>query len=136
MITLSIILFFIVLRWDVYSDYNKWKTGIPVKHGKEAVIRGVYLIPSFVTLYLFKHPVGFWSIVFTALVIIGLMGSFYWELFDGWYNKLRGFKWRFNGSKDPDDSKLDRFLYNLNDFWEGVLKISLIILFLTLYIFL
>jgi hypothetical protein len=58
----------------------------------------------------------------------------WWELFDGFYNKMRGFKWRFNGTIDADDSKLDQFLYKIGDTWEGILKIGLILISLIAYI--
>jgi hypothetical protein len=131
MILLGILSFILVLVWDVLSDYRKWVNKIPVKHTYEALIRGLLLIPSFVFLVLPKEQSI--TLYFTTAALIS---SVWWELFDGFYNKIRGFKWRFNGSRDPDDSKLDMFLYNIGDTWEGVLKISLIILFLTFYIIL
>jgi len=69
-------------------------------------------------------------------VILGMQGAWWWEFFDGFYNKLRGFSWRFNGSHDPDDSKLDKFLYHLTRRKQTYLKWGLIILFTTLYIIL
>ena len=125
-----------VLRWDILSDYDKWKKHIPVNHTKEAVKRGLLLLPTFALLLWPKlaTPNTFWYIVAEITVVTGVMFSIWWELFDGWYNKLRGFKWRFNGSVDEDDSVLDRFLYNIGDTWEGILKWGLIITFLLTYI--
>lgn len=135
MIILSLILFFIVLGWDLRSDYKKWKEGVHVKHTKEALTRGLLLIPAISLLVVPKViNTSFWYFLWVSTVSVGLYGSLWWELFDGIYNKLRGFKWRFNGSVDSDDSKLDRFLYKIGDFWEGVMKVGLILLFLILYI--
>lgn len=134
--TLAITLFFFVLRWDVYSDYKKWKENIPVKHTKEAIIRGVLLLPSISLLVLVKligNNFTFSSLLLYLFLTIGLLGALWWEFFDGWYNTLRGFKWRFNGSVDEDDALTDRILYKIGDFWEGVLKIGLILLFAVLY---
>lgn len=61
-------------------------------------------------------------------------GVLFWELFDGFYNKIRGFSWRFNGSKDEDDSWLDKLLYNLSPKQQMLLKWGLISIFTTLYI--
>lgn len=61
-------------------------------------------------------------------------GAIWWEFFDGFYNKIRGFSWRFNGTVDPDDSFLDKLLYKLSPSQETILKWGLIIIFTTLYI--
>ena len=126
---IAILWYFGFLYWDVKSDYKKWLQQLPVKHGKEAVQRGLLLMPSFILL-MWNTDWTIWNGISALL----LMGSAYWELFDGWYNKLRGFKWRFNGSVDPDDSLLDKFLYKIGDTWEGVLKIGLILASLTFYL--
>lgn len=136
LITLAFILFFLVLRWDVYSDYKKWKNGIPVNHKKEALIRGVLLLPSISLLVLVKligNSFTFSNLILYLFLTVGMLGSLWIEFFDGWYNSLRGFKWRFNGSVDEDDALTDRILYKIGDFWEGVLKIGLILLFTVLY---
>lgn len=135
---LAAIVFYLVLRWDVFDDYIKWKEGRAVKHFKEAIIRGVLVLPSAVLLYWPKYITceSWRSYVFYAAIVIGLIGAVWWEFFDGWYNKKRGYRWRFNGSVDKDDSWFDKFLYGIGDVAEGILKISLILLFLALYIFL
>lgn len=134
---LSLISFFIVLKWDVNSDYKKWLDKKPVNHFKESLIRIVYLIPSVCFLAYPKiiNIQNFWYVLLQILQSSLLLSALWWELFDGWYNKKRKFKWRFNGSVDLDDSKSDKFLYKIGDFWEGFLKIILILLFLLLYIF-
>lgn len=132
----AIIWFFIILRWDVYSDYKKWKVGTPIDHFKEAVIRGVYLLPSHIFLFTVKTHTGnnFWDFLLYITIVSGLLFSIWWEFFDGWYNKLRGFRWRFNGSVDKDDAMLDKLLYKLGDKAEGLLKWGLIVTFFFLYI--
>jgi hypothetical protein len=136
-IGLSVILFFLILTWDVNSDYDKWKQGIRVNHTKEALLRIALLTPSTILLAVPKLLNSPKTIDHYALYIglaACLLFAIWWELFDGWYNKKRGFKWRFNGTVDDDDSTLDRFLYSIGDTAEGVLKIGLIALFLFLYI--
>jgi hypothetical protein len=127
-IVLATVLFFTVLYLDVESDYKKWKLNKPVKHLKEWIFRALFLVPSILLLTL---P----SVNILNLIIASFMeGSIWWELFDGFYNKIRGFAWRFNGSKDKDDSWLDKLLYNLSPKQQMLLKWGLISIFTTLYI--
>jgi hypothetical protein len=125
---IGILLFIAVLWWDVTSDYKKWKKEIPVKHTKEMIIRCLLLTPSALCFLLYNF-----SLISIPIVIL-MQGAWYWEFFDGFYNKLRGQPWRFNGSSDPDDSKLDTFLYHLNNRQEAFLKWGLIALFTAGYI--
>lgn len=138
-ILISVAVFFFVLKWDVEADYKKWKEKIPINHAKEGVIRILLLMPS---IFLFAFPkIAASNLSFDAWCLYltlstGFIFSLWWELFDGWYNKKRGFKWRFNGTIDADDAMLDRFLHKIGDTWEGVIKIGLIVSFLTAYILL
>lgn len=133
-IIISVILFVVVLRWDVNSDFKKWQNEIAVNHFKEGVIRSLLLIPSTLLLLFPVFGMSMWQIVGKLSVALGLEFAVWWELFDGLYNKKRGKPWRFNGSVDKDDSILDRFLYKIGDRWEGVLKLGLITTSLVLYI--
>lgn len=117
-----------VLWWDIISDYKQWKKKIPINHGNQLVLRAFVLIPSILLLVL---P---YESIFNVLAAICMEGAIWWEFFDGFYNKIRGFSWRFNGSKDPDDSFLDKFLYKLSPVEETILKWGLIIIFTILYI--
>jgi hypothetical protein len=129
-IMFAIIWFAGVLWWDVESDYRKWKNNIPIEHTKEMIIRCLLLTPSGVAFWL-GNP----SLLILP-VIVCMQGAWWWEFFDGWYNKKRNKPWRYNGSTDPDDSKLDSFLYHLSAKKQGFLKWGLITLFTTLYILL
>lgn len=127
--------FYHQLRRDVLSDFRKWVQNIPVKHTKEAIMRVINLSPSFALILwpkLYWHH-NFWL---ASLTSAGIIFSIWWEFFDGWYNKIRGFHWRFNGSVDKDDSFLDKFLYGIGGTWETLLKWGLIILALIGYILL
>lgn len=128
--------FYGILKWDVHTDFEKWKRGIPVNHTKEAVIRGVYLLPSHILLFWPKIQsiTGVWDFILYVVLVSGILFTIWWEFFDGWYNKIRGFKWRFNGSVDKDDPILDKFLYSIGDTWEAILKWSLIATFIFAYI--
>lgn len=117
-----------VLWWDIISDYKQWKKKIPINHGNQLVLRAFLLIPSILLLVLPYESIS------NVLAAICMEGAIWWEFFDGFYNKIRGFSWRFNGSKDPDDSFLDKFLYKLSPVEETILKWGLIIIFTILYI--
>jgi hypothetical protein len=129
-ILFAIIWFAGVLIWDVASDVRKWKNNIPINHTKEMITRCLLLTPSALALWLNNFSI-------VALpIVLAMQGAWWWELFDGFYNKMRGFKWRFNGSKDPDDSRLDSFLYHMSATKQTLLKWGLIALSTTLYIIL
>lgn len=133
-IIISALAFKKVLLWDVNSDYQKWKDKIPVKHTKEWFDRALRLIPSFIFLYIPLVNSSLWSLVISFLVVFGVIFSVWWELFDGLYNRKRGFRWRFNGSIDSDDPFLDKFLYKIGDKKEAILKLGLISIFTILYL--
>jgi hypothetical protein len=116
-----------VLYWDIRSDYRKWKAKKPINHINEWVLRIFLMVPC---VYLLSHGQSIWKVITAALMI----SSIWWELFDGFYNKVRGFPWRFNGTVDPDDSFLDKILHKLSPLQETLLKWGLIVIFTTLYI--
>lgn len=129
-IILSILWVIGVLIWDLLSDFKKWKKDIPVKHTDEALLRVLILLPAIA---------GFSAPDFDPLTMVSaaaMIFSWWWEFFDGFYNKLRGFSWRFNGSHDDDDPVLDEFLYKFSAKQQMLLKWSLIILTTILYIIL
>jgi hypothetical protein len=127
-ILIALAWFIVVLRWDILDDFQKWQNNIPINHAKEWRIRGLYMIPSFI---LFILPqINWWQ----PVIVFFMIGSIWWEFFDGFYNKLRNKPWRFNGSVDPDDSILDKFLYKIGDTWEAVLKWGLILVSVALYV--
>lgn len=131
LIILAITAFVSVLRWDVTDDVSKWKKGIPVKHGKELIPRILLLLIPGILFSIVALP-SWWAI----LVIPFMMGSWWWEFFDGFYNKERGFTWRFNGSVDADDAKLDKLLRHFSPVMQGVIKWFLITGFTTLFVIL
>lgn len=126
--SLAAIWFFLILKNNVDNDYEKWEQGIPVNHTKEAFIRALLLIPSTVALCL-PFPISVGNIIAASM----LQATVWWEFFDGWYNKKRGLPWRFNGSRDKDDSWLDRFLYGLTSLEQTLLKWGLITLSIIIY---
>jgi len=120
--------FILVLWWDVWTDYKRWQRKIPINHVDEWVLRIVLLAPTIHLLSLPYDPV--WIFLPASLMV----GALWWELFDGFYNKIRKFPWRFNGTVDPDDSWLDKILHKLSPLQETILKWGLIVISTTLYI--
>lgn len=129
-ILIAIILFFIILRWDVYSDTKKMK----VNHTKEAWIRVAFLLPSYLCFLLPFDTSNVWMIISKVIVAALMMQAWWWEFFDGWLNKRRGHSWRFNGSDDEDDAKLDNVLQRMLPKQQALFKWGLITLFTILYI--
>lgn len=105
MILPAIITYLAVLAWDLWSDYRKWLRSRTVNHKKEAILRMILLIPSGI-LFMWDQP---WFFIFA---VVPLMGFWWLLLFNGIYNRLRGFGWWFAGSVDPDDSWIDRWIYS------------------------
>jgi len=130
MIWLATILFFVVLTCDLFTDYNKWLKNRSVNHTKEAWVRILLLMPSIVS-FIWIHP----GSTFWASICVLLMEFFaYWLLFDGIYNRVRGFDWWWTGSIDPDDSNLDIILRNIGPLFHQIIKISGTIIFWTIYL--
>ncbi len=131
MIWLAVISFFAILTWDIITDYRKWLKKRSVKHTDEAWLRVLLMIVPTVMFCISHTP----SFDIWVLIDVALMEFFwFWLLFDGLYNKLRGFGWWFAGSDDPDDSVLDDFL-QANPVAGAILKIGGLLLFTSIYIF-
>jgi len=130
MIYAAVISFFAILAWDVITDYRKWLKHRGVKHTDEAWLRVLLMIaPTIFFCIAHKPHFDIW-----VLVNVALMQFFtFWLLFDGFYNKIRGFDWWFAGSDDEDDAWLD----NIIQAWPWmarIIKIAGVILFITIYI--
>lgn len=130
MIKIAITLFLVVLGADLWTDYRLWQDGLPINHVRGAWLRTAALMPTVAIL------AGFWPrwgelgipekwLALLATTIL-MVGAVFWTVFDASFNLLRGFPPMFNGSVDPDDSKLDTFLMTIPALWEAVLKIGLV----------
>lgn len=131
LLVLGIIWFLIVLVADLYSDYQKWLDKRVVNHTLEGWERGIFLLPSiaFIGFYFDGNILKY--------VDLTLLEAFiYWTLFDGLYNKLRGFDWWFFGSfGDPGgDAKLDVLQAKLGLIGTKILKFGGILITLILFI--
>lgn len=128
-ILLAVMLFFLVLWWDINDDYKKWKNNISVKHGKEALIRILLLIPSIILLN-FTLPIDIVKILLT----IALEAFTYLLLFDGIYNIKRRQNWWFLGTVDKDDALWDKIQRKIPLWLLKILKIGIPIGLLYMYI--
>lgn len=133
MIAIPIILFVAVLAWDVATDYKKWKNEqYNLNHTKEWWLRVALLFPS-VTGFALLLPVNW----IAGCGLSAAMCAFvWWLLFDGIYNKLRGFGWWYNGSDDGEglDANTDEWLRGRKLWVQIAVKVGLAVLFTTLYI--
>jgi hypothetical protein len=82
MIEGAIILFFVVLAWDLIADYRKWLKERVINHDREWWIRVALLVPSGV-FFSWGHPWEMW------IVAAAMMGFWWLTLFDGIFNLLR-----------------------------------------------
>ena len=129
-ILIAILLFLVILRWDVKSDAKKTK----VDHTKEAWIRAAFLLPSYLCFLFPIDNTNVWMIISKLVVTALMMEAWWWEFFDGCLNIEKDHSWRFNGSDDKDDAISDNILQELSPVKQAILKWGLIILFTTLYI--
>lgn len=120
LLLIAILLFLLVLRHDIRTDYRKWLKGLPVLHTNDALYRTLLMLPAFV-FFLLAHGKGDWRLMVS---IICMLFFTYWLLFDGLYNKVRGYGWWFTGSDDPDDAATDNFLQNIPHWLHVTIKLT------------
>lgn len=130
MIWIAVISFFAILAWDVITDYRKWLKHHSVDHGAEAWLRILLMIVPTVFFCIAHTPeFDIW-----VLTNVGFMQFFtFWLLFDGLYNKLRGYGWWFAGSDDQDDPFLDDLIQKYPKL-AAILKVAGAVIFITIYI--
>lgn len=125
MIIIPVILFFAVLFWDVISDVKKWRRELTIYHTKEAWLRCALLIPSTILFTVFHPDKTLWILVLSLL----MQFFTFWFLFDGLFNKLRGFSWWKSATMDGKDNSF------LDSLQAKTIKILGMILTVGLYIF-
>lgn len=125
---LPIAIFLTVLTVDLITDYRKWLRGKRVRHTWEAFVRVLCLVPAIILLTRFEW---YWFPVPALMVMF-----WYWLLFDGFYNTLRGYGWWFTGSDDPDDAHSDNLLQELTLKQHIILKLSGCLVTAGVYIYL
>lgn len=119
-LAIAIILFTLVLRYDIRSDYRKWLKNIPVDHSRDAWKRSLLLLPAMAFFIIAKGP-GSWPLM---VYTISMMFFTYWLMFDGLYNHVRKFGWWFTGSNDKDDAGTDNFLQSVPKWLHILIKLA------------
>lgn len=126
----AILLFVAVLIWDVITDYRKWLKSKAVDHKKESWLRIILLLPSMI-FFIIAHSQNTWWVFVDVWAMTGFV---FWFLFDGIYNKLRGFNWWFTGSDDADDAGTDNFLQTIPHWLHVTIKVLGMAASVTIYI--
>lgn len=129
-IPVCVLLFYLVLRWDINDDFKKWLANKGVNHKREFFLRIALLVPCVVG-FTYVNPLPWYY----GFIISGLMvGSAFCLLFDGLFNNKRRFNFWFNGSKGPHDrSRFDDFWHNMPDWKEATIKIGASLVFVAAY---
>jgi hypothetical protein len=117
------------LIFNLYKNYRLWLANKPVNHKKGLILVAAMYAP---VIFLWADYSDL-SILIGISISSGLLASWYWFLFDGLYNILRGFGWWFTGSDDADDARFDDFLQKIPKWAHVLIKTGLIILFTYLY---
>jgi hypothetical protein len=98
------------------------------------MIRAILLIPSTVWFTLIHPGQFFW----VGVCAIAMQGFVFMFLFNGIYNRLRGFEWWFEGgNNDPtekDSSVIDLVLSKIGRFWSQAIVITGTIVSVGIYI--
>lgn len=137
-IILAIILFILLLLWNVDRHYQKWRYGqqqpdtgntTPILHVPETIIRIIAFIPVFALLFISKE-----MNVLTAIKSAAVLFFSFWLFFDGLFNLKRGRDWWFLGTVDKNESFLDNVKRKLGKTWTKIVQISGVIISLFFYI--
>lgn len=141
MITIALILSVIPLFIKLIDNVDKWRNGTAVNHNRQWVTLALSEIPAVI---FFTIQVN--NFVVACIVSALMIASWFWFLFDGFYNIIRRwhrkkhqqsykyFTWWYTGTNDNDDATTDNILQRLTLWQHITLKLSLIILFTLLYI--
>jgi len=126
---LVVIISLLPITFKLINNYQKWIDREKVNHRKEFwLMVAAYIVPG-IMFYQYTTI----NYILSALIIIGMIGFWFWFLFDSIYNVIRGFKMWFTGSDDKDDAYLDNFLQSLKLWQHVAIKTGGILIFTTLY---
>lgn len=127
-------LFLLILALFLWLHLKRFFRSQGINHKRTAFIRSVSFIAPTVG-FTIEHPgQHFWVFICAACMQMFL----FWLLFDGIYNKWRGFDWWFTGANDDvlekDNSFLDQLQEDLGLTATQAIKIGGSIMFLAFYI--
>jgi len=112
----AIVITLLIILIKVFINYEDWLNARHVKHTKEWLYMAAASLPAIFFFTKASALTWYYAAPLSALMI----AFFIWLMFDGFYNKIRGFNWWFTGSDDKDDAKTDNFLQGLK-LWQHVL---------------
>ena len=142
LITSSIVLAALILWWDIQSDFKYWKQKKDINHSNQGFKRLMLLTPSIIMMAIPITWVSTKLLVIVAIILLcvlisfGVIGFWYWLLFDGLYANKRRYNFWNLGSDDAGDGKADNFLQSLSKSQHIALKIGGCAIFTTTYIIL
>lgn len=119
-IVLGIMIYGSTMYIDIVTDYKRIEDGRGVNHTRGLIIRCLGLIPSWICIGWLPFDWN-WRI---AVSFLGIMGSVYWMLFDGFLANKRRYNWWATGSSADSD----RFLSSFTTFGVKCIKIGLVII--------
>ncbi len=141
-ISSAIVLAALILWWDVKADFKYWKQKKDINHSNQGFKRLMLLTPSIIMLAI---PITWVStkllaivavIILCVLISFGVIGFWYWLLFDGLYSNKRRYNFWNLGSDGPEDGKTDNFLQSLTKSQHIAVKIGGCLIFTTAYVIL
>ena len=121
LIIIAIILLLAALGLKLATDYKLWLKDKGINHKKEWwrwLVTAGTCAPSIILFTLSSN--FFWYLGLP--IVCGMCAAFIWLLFDGIYNKLRGFNWWYTGTDDPGDAASDNFLQAIPTWTQIILK--------------
>ena len=101
----AIAILLVTIYFKVAYDFKLWQRHIPVNHPKEITI---IAIPVSVSIFLLAISTDY-ALPYNYLVSLFLCSSWYFFLFNGFYNLVRRYNWWFIGTPDANDSWTERF---------------------------
>lgn len=126
LLTISFLIINLTLVVNLWLHIKRWKEKKEVNHFKSAAFRGIGFIAAGVCLWFIGWKFSITGTLFHAF--------YFWLLFDGLYNLLRGYPFFQIGTIEKDEAKADNFLRTITPTQHKLLKIGLVVISLTLYI--
>ena len=118
----------IVIVVKAFYDKSQIDKGIRILHSKEWFIMAITSSPA---IYLLGHEIGKWYGYAIAAVLCMV---FIWCFFDALLNKLRGKPLSYAGVITVNSSWWDKQLNKVAPFWRMAIKITILIITISVYI--
>lgn len=130
MIIIATVILLLIVCIKLLINYEDWINVRPINHTKEWCFMAIAAAPA-IYFYTMASSLAWYL---AAPLSAAMMAFFIWLLFDGLYNKVRGYNWWFTGSDDADDARTDNFLQSIDLWLHKLIKIGGNILLIATYI--